>query len=300
MEQRHPEHQYLDLMRNVWENGSQRIDRTGVGTRALSGAMMKFDLSDGTIPVLTTKKVMWRSALIEMLWFLTGADSIRPLVAQGVHIWTDWPMAAHAKATGETLTRDEFEARILGDDAFCAAWGSIGLGSYGPQWRKWRKRDGGSIDQVANSIDLLKRDPYSRRNLFHAWNPEDIGSAALPCCHMVYQFIVAEGRLNVVGYQRSVDVGLGLGFNLCGYSYILRLFAHEVGLEPGELTWMGGDTHLYLNHEHLVETQLQREPRPFPKFEINRVPGGIDDYRVDDFALVGYDPHPFIAAPVAV
>lgn len=299
MATRHPEFQYLDLLKDVWETGSERIDRTGVGTRAKAGTMMRFDLSDGTVPILTTKKVRWRDALIEMLWFLSGDTNIRSLVSQGVRIWTDWPLDRYRKATGENISKEEFEARILEDEDFAKAHGSIGY-CYGAQWRAWHTPEGGTIDQVAETIRLLREDPYSRRNLFHAWNVADLPSMALAPCHMVYQWFVADGRLHLVLYQRSADTVLGVPFNLAGASFLLRMLAQQADLEPGTFTWFGGDTHVYLNHAHVVEEQTRREPRPFPKLALRRRPATIDDYSVDDFELIGYDPHPFIKAPVAV
>lgn len=299
MQQRHPEHQYLDLLRNVWETGVERKDRTGVGTRAIVGTTMKFDLSDGTVPVFTTKKVLWQHALKELLWFLAGETNIRPLLLQGVRIWTDWPLKRYRDETGHDIPREEFEARIVGDESFAAKWGDNGP-IYGSQWRKWRTPDGGVIDQVAETVRLLREDPNSRRNLFHAWNVADLKDMSLVPCHVIYQWLCMDGKLHVVMYQRSVDSILGLPFNVASTAFLLRMLAQQADLDPGTLTWMGGDTHVYLNHAHVIKEQLTREPRPFPKLEIRRRPPTIDDYSVDDFDLVGYDPHGFIRAPVAV
>jgi len=295
----HPEFQYLQLLKTVWEEGDERTDRTGVGTRALFGRTMRFDLSDGTVPILTTKKVLWRHALIEMLWFLSGETNIRPLLAQGVRIWSDWPLAHYRMETGEDLSKEAFEERILEDADFASRWGNTGK-IYGYQWRNWETTDGQRIDQVAETVRLLREEPYSRRNLFHAWNVADIPQMSLPPCHMVYQWGVSKGRLNLVMFQRSVDVVLGLPFNLAGASFLLHMLAQQAGLQPGEFVWMGGDTHVYLNHAHVVAEQLQRAPRPFPKLILKRHPPSIDDYEVDDFTVEGYDPHSFIKAPVAV
>ena len=294
----HPESQYLSLLARAWDEGAPRVDRTGVGTRALFGERLRFDLSGGTVPLLTTKRVAWKAALKELLWFLSGETNIRPLVGQGVHIWTDWPMARHRAATGERLSRDDFEARLLADDAFAAAWGDLGP-VYGKQWRRWAGPDGREIDQIAALLTGLSDDPTSRRLLFTAWNVADLPAMALPPCHMTYQYFVDGGRLHGLLFQRSCDIGLGLPFNLFEAAAMIVLFAGHVGLLPGTLTWMGGDTHVYENHGALVAAQRGREPRPLPRLGVTRR-ASIDDYRFEDFTLTGYDPHPAISAPVAV
>lgn len=293
------EHQYLDLLRRLIDTGSRRMDRTGVGTRALFGQGLRFDLSDGTIPLMTTKKVLWKPIAAELLWFLTGDTNIRPLVAQGVHIWTDWPLAKYRKETGREVSRDDFERRVLEDEGFAEKWGDLGP-VYGAQWRRWRTRSGGVIDQVAETVRLLKEDPYSRRNLFHAWNVEDLPEMALPPCHHTYQWLCKDGKLNLVLYQRSADCYLGLPFNCASATLMLRMIADQCGLEPGELQWFGGDVHIYENHIEAAEKQLSRQPKGFPKLAVKRRPDSIDGYRLDDFEIVGYDPHGFIPAPVAV
>ena len=305
----HPEQQYLDLVREVWTHGDERIDRTGVGTRAVFGRMMKFDLSDGTIPLLTTKRVFWKSAVKELIWFLSGDTSIRPLVAQGVHIWTDWPLDKYRRATGDDLSRDAFEARILADDAFATEWGDLGT-VYGSQWRRWPKyepagdglyrRDPGGIDQIAALVESLTSNPGSRRHIFTGWNVAELDRMALPPCHMTYQYFVSKGRLSGTLYQRSCDLGLGFAFNILEAALLIRMFAAQCGLEPGVLTWMGADCHVYLNHAHLVEAQLARDPRPFPTLRLARTPPSMFGYALEDFVVEGYDPHPPIAAPVAV
>lgn len=300
-----PEQQYLDLIRDVWSRGSERRDRTGVGTRALFGATMRFDLSDGTMPLLTTKRVFWKSAVKELVWFLSGDTNIRPLVAQGVHIWTDWPLDKYRRATGEQISRDEFEARILADEAFARAWGDLGR-VYGAQWVDWRTSDGGSINQIEALVKSLKDNPASRRHIFTGWNVAELHTMALPPCHMTYQYFVEPGtggeppRLSGILYQRSCDLGLGFGFNIFEHALLLRMLADQCGYLPGEAIWMGADVHVYSNHEHLLREQLAREPRPLPRLDILRRPDSIFDYRLSDFELTGYDPHPHIAAPVAV
>ncbi|WP_235976453.1 thymidylate synthase [Sandaracinobacteroides hominis] len=298
-----PETAVLDLMRRVWETGSERRDRTGVGTRALFGATLRFDLSDGSVPLLTTKRVFWKSAVKELIWFLNGETSIRPLVAQGVHIWTDWPLEKYAKATGEQLSRDEFEARILADDTFAAKWGELGP-VYGKQWRRWLGPDGREHDQIAELLKGLRENPASRRHIFTGWNVAELSGMALPPCHMTYQYFVeprgnGPAKLSGILYQRSCDLGLGFPFNIFEAALLLRMLAQQTGMVPGEIIWMGADVHLYLNHAHLVETLLSREPRPFPKLDLAKAPD-LFSYRLEDVTLTGYDPHPAIAAPVAV
>lgn len=299
----HEEQQYLDLLSNLMENGNSRIDRTGVGTKSIFGTSLRFDLSDGSVPIMTTKKVLWEAALIELLWFLSGETNIKPLIEKGVHIWTDWPLAKYRKASGLDIDRKAFESRILQDQDFANKWGDLGP-VYGYQWRKWPKRDGGSIDQIANCIELLKTDPFSRRILFHAWNVEDVPDMAIPPCHNIYQFGVSKTqgklRLNLSMTQRSCDIFLGAPFNYFSASALLRMVALMVDMEPGDLHWSGVDTHIYLNHIDAATTQMGRTPRPFPKLMIKRKPDSIDDFRFEDFEVVGYSPDPFIKAPVAI
>ena len=304
----HYEWQYLDLMRRIWKEGAERADRTGVGTRSLFGATMRFDLSGGRMPLMTTKRVYWKTATREFLWFLTGQTNIRPLVLQGVGIWNEWPHANYVRETGDAIALEAFVQRVAEDEAFAARWGDLGP-VYGKQWVDWPTyepagdglfRPGKGINQVAQVIDSLRANPGSRRHIVEGWNVAELDRMALPPCHKTYQFHVADGRLNGLLYQRSCDVALGLPFNLWSAALFVRLLAQQCDLEPGELVWMGGDVHLYLNHAHLVETQLQRAPRGEPRLEILRRPASIFDYAIEDFAVTGYDPHPPIAAPVAV
>ncbi|MDP9095803.1 MAG: thymidylate synthase [Pseudomonadota bacterium] len=300
---------YLDLLRRVWEHGVVRADRTGTGTRALFGQTLRFDLGSGSVPILTTKRVYWKTAVRELLWFLSGDTSIVPLVRQGVHIWTDWPLEKYRTATGATLDREAFEARLLDDSAFAAQWGDLGP-VYGSQWRHWPQyapdghgkftREPGGIDQIAALVDGLRKNPNSRRHIFTGWNVAELDRMALPPCHMTYQYFVADGRLSGILYQRSCDLGLGFPFNIFEAALLLRMLAQQCDLLPGELVWMGADCHVYLNHEHLVETQLAREPKPFPHLELARRLASIFDYGFEDVVVTGYDPHPAIAAPVAV
>ncbi|WP_435168112.1 thymidylate synthase [Falsirhodobacter sp. 1013] len=293
------EQQYLDLMRQVLEHGDERIDRTGVGTRSLFGALLRFDLSRGQVPILTTKRVYWKLAVREMLWFLTGGTNIRSLLEQNVRIWTDWPLAAYRRATGDDIDQRVFEDRIVADADFAAQWGELGP-VYGKQWRRWTGPDGREHDQIATLLDTLKTNPASRRMLFHAWNVAEVGQMALPPCHMVYQYhVTSDGRLNGLLYQRSCDLLLGLPFNLTGAAALQLMLAQQAGLRPGELVWTGGDVHLYSNHLDQARTQLARDPRPLPSMTLRNA-GSLDAYRIEDFELSGYDPHPPIAAEVAV
>lgn len=299
MDGRHPEHQYLDLLRDLLESGSPRIDRTGVGTRAKFGASMRFDLSDGTVPIFTTKKVLWEVAAKETLWFLSGSENIRPLLQQGVRIWSAWPHKRYVEETGSECTLEEFERLIVEDEEFANRFGNTGR-AYGAQWRQWKTADGRKIDQVANCLDLLRNDPYSRRILFHAWNVGEVDGMILSPCHLLYQLGVEDGRLNMLMFQRSADIFIGVPFNLWSSALLLRMFAQQVGLGPGILQWFGGDVHLYENHVEAARVQLSREPRPWPKLHIRRRPDSIDGYVIGDFAVEGYDPHGFLKAPVAV
>ncbi|TCM21755.1 thymidylate synthase [Novosphingobium sp. PhB165] len=306
---RHWEWQYLDLMRQIWEHGDERVDRTGIGTRSICGATIRFDLSGGQMPLLTTKRVFWKTASREMLWFLTGETNIRPLCAQGVEIWTDWPLDRYRKATGEDIARADFSRRIVEDEGFAAEWGDLGP-VYGKQWVDWpvyepagdglyRKRAQG-VNQVAEVIASLRANPGSRRHIIEGWNVAELDAMALPPCHKTYQFHVANGRLSCILYQRSCDLGLGFAFNMWSLALLTRMFAQQCDLEPGEAVWMGGDVHLYLNHASLVEEQLSRTPSGEARLEIARRPDSIFDYRIEDFTVSGYAPQGHISAPVAV
>ncbi|MFC0686162.1 thymidylate synthase [Novosphingobium clariflavum] len=306
---RHWEWQYLDLMRRIWEQGDERVDRTGVGTRSVFGATIRFDLSGGLMPLLTTKRVYWKTASREMLWFLTGDTNIRSLCAQGVEIWTDWPLDRYRKATGAEIARADFSRRIVEDEAFAAEWGDLGP-VYGKQWVDWPvyepageglyKKRGQGVNQVAQVIESLRTNPGSRRHIIEGWNVAELDAMALPPCHKTYQFHVADGRLSCILYQRSCDLGLGFAFNMWSLALLTRMFAQQCNLEPGEAVWMGGDVHLYLNHASLVEEQLSRQPSGEARLDIVRRPDSIFDYRIEDFAVSGYAPQAHIAAPVAV
>jgi thymidylate synthase len=296
--ERHPEYQYLDLLAQVLDHGDPRIDRTGVGTQSIFGAMARFDVGTA-IPMLTTKRVFWKTAVKEMLWFLTGGTNIQSLLKQNVRIWTDWPFDKYKKATGDDLSQEEFERRVVEDDAFAMRWGELGP-VYGKQWRRWIGPDGRPHDQIAGVIDALRRNPASRRVLFHAWNVAEIDQMALPPCHMVYQYHVSNGRLSCLLFQRSVDLVLGKPFNLVGGVALQMMLAQQCDLAMGEFIWVGGDVHIYRNHIAQARLQLTREPRPFPSMRLLRRPSTIDEYKIEDFEVEGYDPHPAIKADVAI
>ncbi len=308
----HYENQYLDLMRTIWSSGAARGDRTGTGTKAVFGAQMRFSLENGAIPLLTTKRVYWKTAAREMLWFLTGDTNIRALVEQKVHIWTDWPLAKFNGETGENLDRDTFEMRIIEDDDFAEKWGDLGP-VYGKQWVDWpvydaapdegeglyRKRAKG-INQIEELVDSLRNNPNSRRHIFEGWNVADIDHMALPPCHKTYQFFVVDGKLTCLLYQRSCDLALGVPFNIFSAALITYMLAQQCDLQPHELIWTGGDVHLYTNHAELVEEQLSRKPTGHPCLEITRKPASIFDYTIEDFSVSEYAPQSHISAPVAV
>ena len=304
----HWEWQYLDLMRRIWEVGDQRIDRTGVGTRSVFGAQLRIDLAGGAMPLITTKRVYWKTATREFLWFLTGDTNIRALCAQGVQIWTDWPLERFRKDSGEKISREDFSGRIVEDVDFARKWGDLGP-VYGKQWVDWPTyhqvgeglyKAGEGINQVAQVVHSLRTNPGSRRHIVEGWNVAELDQMALPPCHKTYQFHVANGRLNCLLYQRSCDVALGLPFNLWSAALFTRMLAQQCDLEPGELVWMGGDTHLYHNHAELVETQLARTPDGSPTLSFSRRPESMFDYRIEDFAVTGYEPQGALSAPVAV
>lgn len=300
MSTRHPEYQYLDLLAQVLNHGDERVDRTGVGTLSTFGAMLRFNLSDGTVPILTTKRIYWKTAAKEMLWFLTGNTNIQPLLRENVRIWSDWPLATFRRESGEDISQSEFERRVVEDDAFAARWGELGP-VYGKQWRRWLGPDGREHDQIADLLRMLRETPASRRMLFHAWNVAEIGAMALPPCHMVYQYhVTSSGVLNCLLFQRSVDLLLGAPFNYVGAAVLQLMLAQQSALDPGELIWVGGDVHLYKNHLEQAREQLSREPRPLPQMRLARRATSIDDYRIEDFEVEGYSPHPPIKAEVAV
>lgn len=262
--------QYLNLLNRILTEGTQKGDRTGTGTLSIFGHQMRFDLRDG-FPLLTTKKLHLKSIIYELLWFLRGDTNVHYLQEHGVRIWNEW-----ADENGEL--------------------GPV----YGHQWRSWPDYKGGTIDQIKNVVDMIKHNPDSRRMLVTAWNPAEVEDMALPPCHCLFQFYVAEGRLSLQLYQRSADSFLGVPFNIASYALLLQMIAQVTGLEAGEFIHTTGDTHLYLNHLEQAKLQLTREPRPLPKMKINPDVKDIFDFKYEDFELIGYDPLPHIPGVVAV
>lgn len=257
-------------MRYVFENGVEKSDRTGTGTRSVFGYQMRFNLQEG-FPLVTTKKLHLRSIIHELLWFLRGDSNIKYLKDNGVSIWDEW-----ADENGDL--------------------GPV----YGVQWRNWQGRDGKVVDQISELIHTIKTNPDSRRMIVNAWNVAEIENMALPPCHMMFQVYVANGKLSCQLYQRSCDIFLGVPFNIASYSLLTHMLAQQCDLEVGDFVWTGGDCHIYSNHFEQVQLQLSRDPRPYPQLKINRRPESIFDYRFEDFEIVGYDPHPHIKAAVAV
>ena len=300
-ERRHPEYQYLDILQDILDHGDKRMDRTGVGTLALFGRHMRYDVSK-TFPVLTTRKIYWQTAVKEMLWMLSGGTNIRDLLEQDVHFWTDWPLARYRRETEEEISRKDFETRVLEDRAFAEKWGDLGP-VYGHQWRNWPNSDTNEgIDQIQIVVDQIKSNPTSRRLLWEGWNCSAIDKMALPPCHKTYQaFVSSDGKLSLAVNQRSADFCIGVaGGNLIGLALMVHMLAKETDLEPGEAIWYGMDVHVYLNHVEQAREQLSREPRPWPSLRIKRKAPTLFDYTIDDFELEGYDPHPPIKLPIAV
>ncbi len=262
--------QYLDLMQHVLDAGVEKRDRTGTGTLSVFGHQMRFDLRRG-FPLLTTKKLHLKSIIYELLWFLAGDTNIKYLNDHGVHIWDEW-----ADARGDL--------------------GPV----YGRQWRSWPARDGGTIDQIANLVLTIRRNPNSRRLIVTAWNPADVDRMALPPCHCLFQFYVADGTLSCQLYQRSADIFLGVPFNVASYALLTVMLAQVTGYQPGEFIHTLGDAHLYFNHLEQARLQLARSPRPLPTMRLNPQIRDLDAFRYEDFVLEGYEPHPHIKAEVAV
>lgn len=262
--------QYLDLLHRILEEGKVKTDRTGTGTKSVFGHQMRFNLEDG-FPVLTTKKLHLKSIIYELLWFLKGDTNVKYLQEHGVSIWDEW-----ADENGDL--------------------GPV----YGHQWRSWPDHRGGTIDQIQNVVDLIKHHPDSRRMLVTAWNPADISEMALPPCHCLFQFYVADGRLSLQLYQRSADTFLGVPFNIASYALLLQMMAQVTGLKAGDFIHTTGDTHLYLNHIEQAKLQLTRTPRELPQMKLNPDVKNLFDFRYEDFELLNYDPWPHIKAEVAV
>ena len=262
--------QYLDLLRTIQQSGTAKSDRTGTGTKSVFGHQMRFDLSKG-FPLITTKKVHVKAVVHELLWFLKGDTNIQYLKDNGVGIWDEW-----ADAQGDL--------------------GPV----YGKQWRRWETKDGRVIDQVAQAVEILKKDPDSRRVIVSAWNVGELEKMALMPCHTIFQFYAANGKLSCQLYQRSADVFLGVPFNIASYALLTLMMAQVTGLEPGDFVHTFGDVHIYSNHEEQVALQLSRDPRPLPVMKLNPAVKDIFNFKYEDFELLNYEPHPGIKAPVAV
>src|SRR5699024_6638579 len=300
--------------------GSEKEDRTNTGTYSVFGRQIRFDLQEG-FPLLTTKRVPFRLIASELLWFLRGDTNIRYLLQHNNNIWNEWAFKKWVESedyTGPDMTDfgnrapvdeafrqqyeeqvDIFKEKILTDDAFSEKYGDLGF-VYGKQWRHWQTTQGETIDQIQNVIKQIKETPHSRRLIVSAWNPEDIPTMALPPCHTLFQFYVQDGKLSCQLYQRSADLFLGVPFNIASYALLTHIVAAECGLEVGEFVHTFGDVHIYSNHVEQIKEQLSRDKRSFPTLKIKTKRNHIDEYELEDFEIIGYDPHPSIKAPVAV
>ena len=314
------EQEYLSLLERIMDEGVDRDDRTGTGTRSVFGHQMRFDLSKG-FPLLTTKRVSFNLIKSELLWFLKGDTNIKYLLEHNNHIWDEWAFKRYVESEdyrGPDMTDfgiravkdpefneiyqeelDRFNQRILDDDAFAEKYGTLG-NVYGAQWRSWMGADGQVVDQISRVIESIKINPNSRRHIVTAWNPSEVDYMALPPCHTMFQFYVAEGKLSCQLYQRSADVFLGVPFNIASYSLLIHLIAQECGLEAGEFVHTLGDAHIYLNHFDQVKEQLSRDVREFPNLVINKTKQSIFDFDMDDIKVEDYHPHKRIKAPIAV
>ncbi|MCI0129592.1 MULTISPECIES: thymidylate synthase [Enterococcaceae] len=314
------EEAYLELGREILNKGHEKTDRTGTGTKSLFGYQMRFDLSQG-FPLLTTKRIPFSLVKSELLWFLKGDTNIKYLLENNNHIWDEWAFERYVKSEdykgpdmtdfGRRCLVDEefnqayqkemtsFREKMLMDDEFAEKYGELG-NIYGSQWRRWKTSTGDTIDQLQDVIDMIRHTPDSRRLIVSAWNPEDVPSMALPPCHTLFQFYVADGKLSCQLYQRSADVFLGVPFNIASYALLTHLIAHETNLEVGEFVHTLGDAHLYSNHIEQMTEQLSRQQRELPTLWLNKEKQSVFDFDMDDIKIEGYQPHPSIKAPIAV
>ena len=295
---------YEEMLKKVLECGEVREDRTGTGTLSLFDVQGVFNLD--TFPLVTTKKINWKNIIIELLWFISGNTNIRPLLEQGVRIWTEWPLekynsfakgpkAKEAVIDAKPMSKKEFEKRILEDSEFAQTWGDLGP-VYGKQWR-----DFGGVDQLQGVIDAIQTNPFSRRHIVSAWNPGELSDMALQPSHAFFQFYVSSsGKLSCKLTQRSADMFLGVPYNIASYAALTLMVAQVCGLEPGKLHMSLGDAHIYSNHLEQVHKQLSREPKDPPLLAIDKNVKNINDFKLEHFSLFGYNPHPFIKAPISV
>ncbi len=307
--------QYLQLLKHVLETGTKKNDRTGIGTTSVFGYQMRYDLSKG-FPLLTTKKVFLKAIIHELIWFLRGDTNIKYLVRNNVGIWNEWSFQGYLE--GNNLVKDfprysepwkeklnGFVEQMKTDDAFADKWGELGP-IYGKQWRAWETKDGRVIDQIQKAIDMIKKDPTSRRIIVNGWNIGEIEALvhdhnrAPPPCHTLFQFMVIDGKLSCQLYQRSADIFLGVPFNIASYALLTMMMAQVTGLKPGEFIHTLGDAHIYNNHLDQVKEQLARSPRPLPVMKLNPDVKNLFDFKFEDFTIEGYDPHPPIKASIAV
>lgn len=316
MPSHHPEYQYLDLLKDILDNGkTEKNERTGTGTKKIFGRQLRFDLSKG-FPLLTTKKMFTRGIIHELLWILRGDTNIRYLARRNVNIWNEWPYQQYLEKNkldkkyprySEIWKKElhSFVNKIKNDKAFADKWGNLGP-VYGKQWRKWETKEGRKIDQISNAIKLIKKDPANRRIIVGGWNVGEIQelidnpSGAPPLCHTLFQFSVSNGELSCQLYQRSGDTFLGVPFNIASYSLLTIMIAHVTGLKPKEFVHTFGDVHLYLNHLDQAKEQLKRKPYPLPKMKLNPKVKSIFKFKYEDFELINYKHHPPISAQISV
>lgn len=311
MKDKHPEYQYLDLMRDILERGDRKVDQgTGDASYSLFGGQMRFDLSQG-LPLLTTKKVYWKGVLHELYWFMSGQNNIKYLVDNDVHIWDDYPLRLYKiknknSKQAQKITKEEFVSKIKKDKAFAKKWGVLPK-IYGELWRKWPTRTGRTIDQLKWAVDEIKGDPNAHNAIVTSWNPEYLYKMAerkdtsyFPVCHNMYQINVIDGKLSLHLYQRSADIFLGVPFNIASYALLGIVIAKVLGYRPGDFVHSFGDVHIYEKHLDQVREQLKRKPRPFPKIRLTKKLKNVDGFRPDQVELIGYNPHPPIKAELSV
>lgn len=308
--QKHPEYQYLDLLKDILKNGTEKKDHnTGISLYSVFGRQIRFNLAD-SFPLLTTKKVYWKGVLYELFWFLSGQSNIKYLVDNGVHIWDDYPYKSYQKQAekGEVpaLSKEEFINKIAIDNNFATLWGELPY-IYGMQWRHWPAKNNRTIDQIAWALDTLKRFPDRKHVVVSVWNPEHLYEMALPgealnfpLCHIMFHFNVANGRLSCQLYQRSADMFLGVPFNIASYALLTQIMAHLAGYEPGDFVHTFGDAHIYANHIEQVKEQLKRAPKPFPTLTIDPKVRDLDNLTPEHVLLENYDPHPLLKGELTV